>query len=75
MIGGLVGLIILIVVAGFAFWAIQQLIGLVPLAEPFATLVRILLYAIVLFVVIYAIIYLLGMVGVSVPSFGGGMHR
>lgn len=73
MIGALIGLILLVLVAGFCFWAIQQLLGLVPLAEPFATLLRILLYAIVLIIVIYAIVYLLGMMGVHVPAFGG-MH-
>jgi hypothetical protein len=67
MIGALIGFIILLLVAGFLFWAVQQLIGLVPLAEPFATLVRICLYGLVLLIVIWGIVTLLGMVGVAVP--------
>lgn len=70
MIGALIGLLFLLIVAGFLFWAAQQLIALVPMAEPFATLIRIVIYGLVLVVVLYALTVLLGMVGVHVPSFG-----
>ncbi len=69
MIGTLIGLIIVCIIAGFIIWAVQQLIALIPLSEPFATLVRILMYFIILVVVIYAITVLLGMIGVNVPTF------
>jgi hypothetical protein len=75
MIGALIGLLFLLIVAGFLFWAAQQLIGLIPLAEPFATLVKIVIYGLVLLVVLYALTILLGMAGISVPSFGGGHLR
>jgi hypothetical protein len=68
MIGTIIGLLLVCIIAGFIIWAVQQLIALVPLGEPFATLVRILIYAIVLIVVIYAISVLLGMVGINVGS-------
>jgi hypothetical protein len=74
MIGALIGFIILLLVAGFLLWAVQQLIGLVPLAEPFATLVRIALYGIVLLVVIWGIVYLLGLLGVAVPFHGPALR-
>lgn len=70
MIGTLIGLIIVCIIAGFVIWAAQQLIALVPMGEPFVTLVRILIYAIVLVVIIYAIIVLLGMIGINVPVWG-----
>ena len=68
MIGTLIGLLFVIIVAGFIFWAAQQLIALIPLGEPFATLVRIILYAIILIVVLYAISVLLGLMGVHVTQ-------
>ena len=71
MIGTLIGLLLVCIVAGFIIWAIQQLVALIPLGEPFATLVRILIYAIILIVVIYAISVLLGMIGINV----GGWAR
>ena len=72
MIGVLIGLIILCMVVGFLFWAGPQLIALVPVAEPFGTLIRILFAGIVLCIVIYAIYMLVGMAGVAVPNFGLG---
>jgi hypothetical protein len=70
MIGTIIGLLFLLIIAGFIVWAIQQLIALVPLGEPFATGVRILMYFIVLVVVLYC--GLLGMAGVHVNTFGVG---
>ncbi len=70
MIGTLIGLLFVCIVAGFIIWAVQQLLALIPLGEPFATLVRILIYAIILVVVLYAISVLLGMIGVNVGSWG-----
>lgn len=67
MLGALIGFLLLLLVAGFIFWAVQQLLALVPMAEPFATIIRIVLYAIVLLIVIYAIVTLLGFAGVVVP--------
>lgn len=69
MIGALIGFFIILLIAGFLFWAVQQLIPLVPTAEPFTTLIRICLYGLILFIVIWAITYLLGMLGVAVPTF------
>lgn len=70
IIGTLIGFIIWCLFAGFAFWAAQQLIGLVKIAEPFATLIRIALYGIALLIVVYALTILLGMIGISIPTFG-----
>ena len=66
MIGTLVGLLISLLIMGLLWWAAQQLLALVPLAEPFATLVRIVLVLIVAFIAIYFFIQILGMAGVGV---------
>lgn len=66
VLGTIIGIILVLVVAGFFFWAIRKLLALVSVAEPFATLIQIALAAIVLVVVIYVILALLGMVGIPV---------
>ena len=71
MIGTLVGLLFLCIIAGFIWWAAQQLLAQIAIAEPFATFIRIIIAAIVLVIVLYALAMLLGMAGVHVPSFGG----
>ena len=68
MIGTLIGLLFVLIIAGFIVWAAQQLIGLIPLGEPFATLVRIVMYAIILIVVLYVLSVLLGLMGVHVSQ-------
>ncbi len=69
MIGTLIGLIFFCIVIGVVWWACQQLLALVPLAEPFATIVRILLVVILVIIVIYVATMLLGMAGIHVNSF------
>lgn len=70
MIGTVIGLILLCVVMGFVWWAVQQLLALVPLAEPFATIVRVLLVLVVVLIVVWAITVILGMAGIHVNTFG-----
>ncbi len=69
MISTLIGIIIAVAVVGFLWWAIQQLIPLLPVAEPFTTIIRILLAAVVFFVVLWIIIQLLALGGVHVNTF------
>ena len=66
MLGALIGLIIVCIVLGFCWWAFHQLIGLVPISEPFGTLIRILFGAVILCIVVWAIMFILGQVGVPV---------
>jgi hypothetical protein len=68
MIGTLIGLLFVVIVAGFIVWAAQKLIALVPMGEPFATLVTIIIYGIILIVVLYALSVLLGMIGIHVTQ-------
>jgi hypothetical protein len=67
MIGTIVGLIFLAIIAGFIWWAAQQLIALVPMGEPFLTIVRVLVAALILVIVLYALSVLLGLAGIHVP--------
>lgn len=67
-IGALVGLIFALIILGVIWWAIQQLLPLISLAEPFATIVRILLTVIMVLIVLWVIIVLLGIAGVRVPN-------
>jgi hypothetical protein len=66
----IVGLIFVCLIAGFGWWAAQQLLRLVTVAEPFATFLRILLGALVLLAVLWALTILLGLAGIHVPSMG-----
>jgi hypothetical protein len=74
LLGTLIGIILLVVVLGYGWWAIQRLIGLVPLAEPFKTILHVLLVGVLVIVVIWAIVVGLGFVGVHVPFFGAMGH-
>lgn len=67
MIGTLIGLVLLVVILGVIWWAIQKLLPLIPMGEPFRTIVYVLLVVIVAFIAIWVIITLLGMAGIHVP--------
>ena len=71
MLGAIIGLILTCIVIGVIWWACQQLLALIPLAEPFATMVRILLVVLLVVFVIYFITILLGFAGVHGPMWSG----
>lgn len=70
MIGAIVGLIFVLIVAGVVYWAIQQFLPLIPLAEPFRTAVNVLMVLLLVIVVLWIIAVLLGLIGVHVPYIG-----
>ena len=70
MIGTLIGLILLVIVLGVLWWAVQQLLPLIPLAEPFATIVRVIMVVILVLIVVYVIIAILNAGGIHVNTFG-----
>jgi len=70
MIGTVIGLILLLVLLGALFWGGQQLIALVPMSEPFRTIVHVLIVILMVVIAIYVVIVLLGLVGIHVPMFG-----
>lgn len=71
MIGTVISLIFLVVVLGVLFWAGQRLLALIPLAEPFRTILYVLTVLLTVFLVIYVVVVLLGAAGIGVPIFGG----
>jgi len=67
MIATLIGVIILVVITGVVYWAITQLLPLIPLPEPFARIVHVLLVLLLVLVVLYIILMLLSSV-VALPT-------
>ena len=67
MIGTVIGLIFLMVILGVVWWGGQQLLALIPMGEPFRTIVRILFVVLLVIVVLYVLIVLLGLAGIHVP--------
>jgi len=69
MIGAIISLIIAVIILGVIWWAVQQLLPLIPLAEPFATILRVLVVLLSVVIVIWVLLQILGMAGVHVPMF------
>lgn len=69
MIGTILGLIFACIILGVVWWAAQELLKLVPLAEPFRTIVRVLMVVIAVIVVIWILTIILGMAGIHVNTF------
>ena len=68
MIGTLISIIITLIIVGVLWWAIQQLLPLLPLPEPFRKIIYVLLVVVLVFIVLWVILTLLGAVGgVHVP--------
>ena len=78
MLGTIIGLIFLIIIVGFIWWAIVgKLLPLITpyIGEPFMTFIQILLAFIILVVVLYVIAVMLGFAGIHVGGpFGGALH-
>lgn len=70
MLGTLIGLLLLVAFLGIAWWALQQLMPLIPIAEPFRTILRVILVLILAVIVIYVIVALLAAGGIHVNGFG-----
>jgi TRAP-type C4-dicarboxylate transport system permease small subunit len=62
MIGTLIGIIILLIIVGVIWWAIQQLLPLIPLPEPFRRIIYVLMVVVLVLIVLYVILQLLGAV-------------
>jgi hypothetical protein len=60
MIGALIQLAIALIIIGVIWWAIQQLLPLVPLPEPFRRVVYVIFVVILVLIVVYVLAGLLG---------------
>ena len=68
MIGTIISIIVTLIIVGVIYWAITQLLPLIPLPEPFARIVHVLLVVLLVVIVLWVILTLLGAVGgVHVP--------
>ena len=66
VIGALIGIIFVLVVLGVIWWAIQRLLPLIPLGEPFRTIIYVLMTIILVIIVLWIIAVLLGIAGIHV---------
>jgi hypothetical protein len=73
MIGTLIGLIFALIICGVLWWAMQTLMALLPIAEPFKTLIYVLCVVILVCIVLYVAWSLLEMSGIM--SMGGSFPK
>ena len=68
MITTLIYVVITLIVVGIIWWAVQQLLPLIPLPEPIQRIIYVLLTVILVLIVLYVIVMLLGgIAGIHVP--------
>lgn len=70
MIGTLIGVIFALIILGVLWWAVQTLMALIPIAEPFKTIIYVLCVLIMVLIVLYIISMLLSMAGIHVGAPG-----
>lgn len=70
MIGTVIGIIFALIILGVLWWGVQQLMALIPIAEPFRTIIYVLCVIVMVLIVLWIIAVLLGMAGIHVPRFG-----
>lgn len=63
MIQTLISLIFTLVIVGVVFWAVRELLRLIPMVEPFTTLVRVLVVVIAVIIVLWVIAQVLNLAG------------
>jgi lipopolysaccharide export LptBFGC system permease protein LptF len=56
MIETLVSLIVWLVIVGLIYWAVTTILGVMPIAEPIATVIRVLLIVVLCLIIIYALL-------------------
>jgi len=74
MIGALVGIIFTLIILGVLWWAAQRLMGLIPIAEPFRTIIYVVMVVLMVVIVLWVIAAILGIGGIHVGGFGGSLR-
>jgi hypothetical protein len=59
MIAALINLLVYLIIVGVIWWAVTQILPLIPLPEPIARVVRVILIVILVLIVVYALLGLL----------------
>jgi hypothetical protein len=68
MIGALISIIVTLIIVGVIWWAVQQLLPMIPLPEPFRKIIYVLMIVILVLIVVWVILTLLGGIGgVHIP--------
>lgn len=75
MIGALIGIIFTLILLGVIWWGLQKLMALIPIAEPFRTIIYVICVVILVLIVLYVCAMLLGLAGIHVTGFSGGALR
>lgn len=73
MIGTLIGIIFTLIILGVLWWAVQTLMALIPIAEPFKTIIYVLCVLVMVLIVLWIIAQLLGVAGIHVGTMRLGM--
>lgn len=68
MIGTLIGIIFALIILGVLWWAAQRLMALIPIAEPFKTIIYVLMVLIMVLVVLWILSVILGLAGIRVNT-------
>lgn len=68
MIGTIIGILFALIILGVLWWGIQQLMGLIPIAEPFRTIIYVVSVILLVCVVLWVIAALLGLAGIHVNT-------
>lgn len=68
MIGTAIGIIFTLIILGVLWWACQQLMALIPIAEPFKTIIYVVMVVVMVLIVLWVIAALLGMGGINVNT-------
>jgi len=68
MIGTLIGIIFALIILGVLWWAVQRLMALIPIAEPFKTIIYVLCVLVMVLIVLWIIATLLGIAGIHVNT-------
>lgn len=61
LITAIIEIIVILIIAGVIYWAIEQLLPLIPLPQPFHQIIRVLLIVLVVLIVLWVIVSLLGL--------------
>lgn len=68
MIGTIIGILFALIILGVLWWGIQQLLALIPIAEPFRTIIYVISVFLLVCVVLWVIAALLGLAGIHVNT-------
>lgn len=68
MLGTIIGIIFALIILGVLWWAVQQLMALIPIAEPFRTIIYVLSVILLVCVVLWIIATVLGLAGIHVNT-------